>query len=226
MITRRQLDLNAIEQALPLFGNPLDMQLQQLNLIFHARGYEAALQSFEHLQEQYPNEPELHAMHAAWLFQIGMDEQASEQARNALSSGKGRLSDERHAELDYLMGVQAKNSGQLDQAVHYLSNTIKLAPNHIEALLALGKTYQARRELRQALDVYQRAVDLSKRDYRPYYYAGQVLKDLKNYSESEMMLRQAAKMAPNEVRIHRLLGAVTVLNLVHNRSTATSEIRQ
>jgi Flp pilus assembly protein TadD len=60
-------------------------------------------------------------------------------------------------------------------------------------------------------------------DYRPYYQAGLALKDSKDYLAAEAMLRRAAQMAPNEVSIHRLLGAVVALNLVHNRRIPPSE---
>jgi Flp pilus assembly protein TadD len=43
------------------------------------------------------------------------------------------------------------------------------------------------------------------------------LKDNKDYVAAEAMLRRAAQLAPNEVSVHRLLGAVVALNLVHNR---------
>jgi tetratricopeptide (TPR) repeat protein len=107
-----------------------------------------------------------------------------------------------------------------------LSEAVSIAPQHMEALLALGRTHPARRELRQAWGVYKRAVDIPSNDYRPYYYAGQVLKDMKDYPEAEMMLRHAANLAPDEVLVHRLLGAVTVLNLVHNRPSKTLDALQ
>ena len=58
-------------------------------------------------------------------------------------------------------------------------------------------------------------------DFRPYYQAGLVLKDSKDYVAAEAMLRRAAQLAPNEVSVHRLLGAVVTLNLVHNKLAAS-----
>jgi Flp pilus assembly protein TadD len=60
-------------------------------------------------------------------------------------------------------------------------------------------------------------MSVTKDDYRPYYQAGLVLKDSKDYVAAEAMLRRAAQLAPAEVSVHRLLGAVVALNLVHNR---------
>jgi hypothetical protein len=50
-----------------------------------------------------------------------------------------------------------------------------------------------------------------------------VLKDSKDYMAAEAMLRRAAQLAPNEVSVHRLLGAVVALNLVHNHRLTASE---
>jgi tetratricopeptide (TPR) repeat protein len=79
--------------------------------------------------------------------------------------------------------------------------------------------------LKQALKIYQRAINLAGSDYRPYYLAGQVLKDSKEYLAAEAMLRKAAQLAPNEVSVHRLLGAVVALNLVHNRRLVPTEVQ-
>jgi tetratricopeptide (TPR) repeat protein len=225
-LDRSEEALGYMEQALPLFGNPIEMKLQHLNLLYRARGYEAALPRLESLIGRYPDEPELLAMQAEWLFQIGSGKQAVERARIALYEGKGILPEIRRADLHYMIGLHARQEGQLDQAVHSLSEAVSIAPQHMEALLALGRTHQARRELRQAWGVYKRAVDIPSNDYRPYYYAGQVLKDMKDYPEAEMMLRHAANLAPDEVLVHRLLGAVTVLNLVHNRPSKTLDALQ
>jgi Flp pilus assembly protein TadD len=215
--------LEILEKTLPLFGNPLELQLQQTRLLYRARGADAAMLRLQNLVDRYPHEPELLATQAEWLFQNGESKLAIERARAALSQDRGKLSGRRRADLYYLIGLQARQDGQLDQAVHVLSEAVATAPDHLEALLALGRTHQSRRELHQAWRVYQHAVDLTPRDYRPYYYAGQVLKDLKDYVQAEKMLRHAAQLAPDEVLVHRLLGAVTVLNLVHNRPAMTTE---
>jgi len=49
------------------------------------------------------------------------------------------------------------------------------------------------------------------------------LKESRDYLEAETMLRHAAHLAPQEVNIHRQLGAVVALNLVHNRRMVSIE---
>jgi len=43
------------------------------------------------------------------------------------------------------------------------------------------------------------------------------LKESKDYIQAEKMLRRASELAPEDISVHRLLGAVVALNLVHNR---------
>jgi tetratricopeptide (TPR) repeat protein len=213
----------ALERAMPLFGDPLDMQLQHLRLVYRLEGAGTALPRLYNLLDRHPDDPRLLATLADWLYQAGEGEKALKSARAALSLDQGELSGQRRADMHILIGMHARELGQLDQALHSLNEAIATAPDHMEALLALGRTHQERRELRQAWQVYQHASELTSQDYRPYYYAGQVLKDLKDYIQAEKMLRRAAQLAPDEVQVHRLLGAVTVLNLVHNRQSTTTD---
>jgi tetratricopeptide (TPR) repeat protein len=122
-----------------------------------------------------------------------------------------------------MIGQYMHQIGQLDQAIHHLSEATDRFPEHLEAYLELGRAYQDRREHKQALKTYQRAINVSGNDYRPYYQAGIVLKDSKDYVAAEAMLRHAAQLAPNEVSVHRLLAAVVALNLVHSHRLATAE---
>jgi tetratricopeptide (TPR) repeat protein len=117
-----------------------------------------------------------------------------------------------------------RRAGQLDQAIFHLNEAVGLSPNNMDPYLELGQAYQERREYKQALKIYQRAINVAGGDYRPYYQAGLVLKDSKDYLAAEAMLRRAAQLAPNEVSIHRLLGAVVALNLVHNRRLSSMDV--
>jgi len=116
-----------------------------------------------------------------------------------------------------------RGAGLLAQGILGLIVAVRYAPDPLEAYLELGRAYQERREYRQALKIYQKAIGVAGNDYRPYYHAGLVLKDSKDYIAAEAMLRRATQIAPNEVSVHRLLGAVVALNLVHNRKATTLE---
>jgi hypothetical protein len=51
-----------------------------------------------------------------------------------------------------------------------------------------------------------------------------MLKDAKDYSSAEVMLRKAAAVDPKDVNIKRQLGAVIALNLVHKSQQESSQL--
>jgi tetratricopeptide (TPR) repeat protein len=208
--------LKALERALPHSPDPLALQIERVHLLRRADGLEAALPALQDLAQKNPRRPDISALLANWLLEAGQNEPAVAMARQALQEGKDSLPADQRAALHTLIGLQMRLSGQLDQAIQQLSEAAALAPANLEVLLELGRAYQERREYKPALKVFQKAMGVAGGDYRPYYQAGLVLKDSKDYMAAEAMLRRAAQLAPNEVSIHRLLGAVVALNLVHS----------
>ena len=94
----------------------------------------------------------------------------------------------------------------------------------MDSYLKLGSTQVERRQFEQALETYQKAIRIHPSDPRPYYQAGLLLKDSRDYPAAEKMLRRAAEKAPDDVAIHRQLAAMVALNLVHNRHPVSSEV--
>ena len=87
--------------------------------------------------------------------------------------------------------------------------------------IELGKTYQDRRNLEKAIQIYHMGSEADASDPRPYYYAGMALKECKDYTGAEAMLKQAKKYSPNDANIVRQLGMVTALNLINNLREAS-----
>ncbi len=219
--------LNIIEKILPTIADSTAIYLNRMHLIKQSKGISKALEELNQEVSHHPDNPALIALLAEWLLEAGKQELAVKTARTALQYGgnndKQKLPRNTLADLHYLIGKQTRETGQLDQAIYHLNETIRYAPEKIEPYLELGEVYQARREFKQALKVYQKAIDSTEPDYRPYYYAGKVLKDNKDYLAAEAMLQKAEQLAPNEVGIHRLLGAVVALNFIHNRRRAPTK---
>ncbi|HEX7973347.1 MAG TPA: tetratricopeptide repeat protein, partial [Anaerolineales bacterium] len=209
--------LASLERAAPLAKNPLPMQLERASLLRRTQGPDKALKALQGLAESYPEDPAVLSTLAEALLEYGQNEAALHTARLALQADNNQLSPEEQANLHYLVGRQLRRAGQLDQAVHHLSEATRHNPAALEAYLELGRTHQDRRQPAQALNVYQQTIQAAPGDPRAYYQAGMVLKESKDYLGAESMLRKAAELAPTDVSIHRLLGAVVALNLVHNR---------
>lgn len=215
--------LKALERALATGMGGLSMQVERVRLLRRSAGLEAGLPALQALLAAHPNQPDLLAQLAAWLAEAGRGEAAVQAARQALQEGAEVLPDPQRASLHTLIGLSMRRAGQLDQAIQHLSEAAAAAPANLDILLELGRAYQERREYKLALKTYQRAMNATDHDYRPYYQAGLALKDSKDYMAAEAMLRRAAQLAPEEVSVHRLLGAVVTLNLVHNHKLAAAD---
>ena len=66
-----------------------------------------------------------------------------------------------------------------------------------------------------------KAITMAPDDPRPYCQAGLLLKESHDYQGAESMLRRAADLSPDDLSIHRQLGALIALNIVHNRRAVT-----
>jgi tetratricopeptide (TPR) repeat protein len=231
-LDRHDEAISALELALPQAHDPLPLLLERVELLKRSKGADNAMQALQEIASEYPDEPSV-LYHLAFAHQeTGNNEAAVRSAQRALQlalpseSGEHqppRLSVDDKTALHYLLGREFRLSGQLDQSVHHLNESIRLSPNLLEAYLELGGALQDRRELDQALQVYQQAIQVTPNDPRPYFQAGMALKECKDYQSAETMLRRAVALAPNELSIHRQLGAVVALNLVHNRRKANVE---
>ena len=120
----------------------------------------------------------------------GQDETAIRTAQKAILLGES-LSTAQQASLRLLLGNLLRRAGQLDQAVFHLEEVVRMVPEKIDALIAVGREHQDRRQQAQALQMYRRAADIAPQHPRPYLQAGLALKDGKDYLESEFMLRRA-----------------------------------
>jgi tetratricopeptide (TPR) repeat protein len=224
-LDRPEEALETLEKALPLTSEALPLSLEKVRLLSRAKGKDAALQALQSLTDHYPEEPRVLALQAETLETNGESEAAIRTAQRALRSQSSDypMSTVEQAQLHFLLGRLLRRSGQLDQAVHHLSETIRLSPDLIDAYLEIGHVHQERRQHNQALNAFRQAIAVAPRDHRPYYLIGQALKESKDYLGAEKMLRRATELAPDDVSIHRLLGAVVALNLVHNRREPTRD---
>ena len=215
----------AIDKALPHVWERLPLLLERLKFLTRSQDTETLLGSLQELAQEYPEEPIVLAPLAKSLADSGDADNAVRTAQKALQAAKSYVqADESsfldiatQAELHHLLGKLLRESGQLDQAIHHLNEAVHRAPLSLDPYLELGRAYQDRRQHMQALQIYNQAIEISPDRPEPYYCAGLALKESKDYLGAENMLHRAAELAPKNLTIHRQLGAVVALNLVHNR---------
>jgi Flp pilus assembly protein TadD len=208
--------LAVLEKAIPLASEPLPLLLERVQLMEKGRDNAASLAVLEELSNQYPEEPAILAPLAKALAANEQPDKAIQTAQRALR-GSTALKPADRAALHALLGGLLRQAGQLDQAIHQLSEATRLSPGDLQPYLELGDTHMERRQYAQALQVYQKAVSIAPQDARPFFQAGLALKASRDYESAENMLRRAAELSPDDLTIHRQLAALVALNLVHNR---------
>ena len=232
-LNRSDEALSAIDMALSQANNQLPLLLERAQIMAYAHGPEPAMRTLQELTLEYPKEASVYYHLAEYQAEAGQYEPAIRSAQYALQLASlpveetethFSLSEDELTHIHMLLGHLLRNMGQLDQAIHHLSEAIQLTPSLMEAYLELGSTYQDRRDLDRALQAYDQAMKLGAEDPRPYYLAALALKECKDYQNAETLLRRAAALAPTDLAIRRQLGAVIALNLVHNRRRATVEV--
>lgn len=183
--------LRIIENALSQTAEPFELLLERTSLVHSTEGAPAALQALQELAAQYPEEAQAQAELAASLAEAGQKEAAEKAAQAAL------LLEPDLPRLHLLLGRIQRTSGQLDQAIHHLSEAIRQDGHNVDAFLELGRTHQDRREHDQALKIYEQASTIAPHDARPYYQSGLAMKEMKDYPNAEI---DAPKGSPIRAR--------------------------
>jgi tetratricopeptide (TPR) repeat protein len=199
-----------LEKAADQHPGNVQLDLERIKIKKDQVGIEPVLPELVNLAEGQPNHPDVLTTLTEWLIQSNRLEDAEEVAQTI-----SRIMPE-EAQVYVMLGRLQRMKGKLDQAIAHLSEAITLEPTLVDAYIELGKTYLERRDLEKAIDVFQKGSRANQSDPRPYYHAGLALKECKDYSGAEMMLKEAKKYAPDDVNIIRQLGAVTALNLINN----------
>ncbi len=223
--------LNALDQpeeaieimakVIPQVEKPLPLEIERSRWLSEASPTQEAVLELRSLAQRYPQEPLFKALLAEVLLKLGQMEPAILSARQALQDHDMGLSAEDQSRLYLILGCYYRENGQLDSAIHQLNQAIDCNPRNLEAHLELGRTHQDRRQFSLAVAAYQGAMQVAGPDYRPYFMAGLALKEAKEYQAAEEMLQKAVEKSPDNPIVHRQLGAVIALNLVHNRRTTS-----
>ena len=208
--------LIALEAAAARILPSTPLLLKMIELRRQLHGPKAAAEALDQLRTQYPEDVQIQIALAHALAENHQSERAIQTAQKVLSRADEDLSADNRARLLFLLGLLLRRSGQLDQAVQHLSEAVDHTPEWVEPYIELGRTYYERRQYDLALQTCQQAIAIAPGDPRPYHWAGTALKDIKDFRNAEIMLRTAAGLAPDDISIHRKLGAIVALNLVHN----------
>jgi predicted Zn-dependent protease len=207
--------LRVMDKAISLEENDLDLKLQRAGMIKNIEGPLAAIDELRIIGSHHPDQYPLVLELVSTLSEAGEVDQAVRTAQDVLKNEEIGHTREQKAHLHLITGRMLRKTGQLDQAVHHLHKAKKLIDPNYEAVLELGRVHNDRRQHELALDQIEKAIKIAPGEPEGYYQAGRILKELKLYERAERMLRKASKLAPHDLKIHRQLGVLVTLNLVH-----------
>ncbi len=201
--------MKLINYSIKKVSKPLPLLIEKAEIVRSTEGNKAYLVTLQKIADDYPKNAEILRLYAIALAENGHTSEALNITQLTL-----KLNPEQ-SDIHILAGRLLRTSGQLDQALDHLSESISQDPGNIEGYLELAKTYQERRDFAKASAVFQQAIEIIPTDYRPYYQLGLLLKDAKDYRGAENMLRKASEFSKDDVNILRQLGAIIAINLVH-----------
>ncbi len=207
--------LQVVEEAIAEADSapPVDLEVLQARLLSKVAP-EEGLEKWRELSEQHQDEPRILLGLAEALADANRPSEAQQAARQALPFADF-LAPEEQSRLFLLLGRLAMQEGNLDQAVHYLTKAALAAPQSAEAWLTLGRAEAARGLYKDALEAYAHAREYAPHDPLPYYYAALAAKEIRDFQTAEELLREAARLDPDNLAVQRQLMAVSVINLVH-----------
>ncbi len=136
----------------------------------------------------------------------GQHDRAVAHYRQALNRAPG------HAGVLNNLGLAYEAQGHTDQAEACYRQVLAAAPNHPDALANLANIQFGRAEHRAAAESYTRAL-AGRRDFPASFWTQRAiaLHAIGAFADAEQSFREAARIAPDDLRTHLLIGALCLL---------------
>jgi len=218
--------LASLEKAIPKLPKSIPLQLQRAQLLQKIDGWDAAYIALNDLSQENPGDPRIMAALSESLSKLNDPGAAIQKAQEALSCDDGILNLQEKVEISALLGRLLRKTGQIDQAIHYLTEAVNGAPNFVSPYIELGRCYQEQRLYDRAIQHLQMAIEVAPEDSQSYYFAGLVYKEAKNYVNAERMFKKAAKLGPTNLSVYHQLSAVAAINFIHHHQGKSNDDSQ
>jgi tetratricopeptide (TPR) repeat protein len=110
----------------------------------------------------------------------------------------------------YYLGRTKYNENRFEEAADAFQKCLKLEPKNVKAEDNLGLTYEGLNRIEEAVEAYRTAIgwqaDAPSKNSGPLLDLGSLLVDNDRAAEGLPYLLYAAKLSPDEFRVHRQLG--------------------
>lgn len=210
--------LETLEKASHCKVMNVNTMIDHAALLKEINGTAAARDLLAVFSQRFPENPKLLKMLAEAEEECGELKKAEAAAKRALEFHP------EETDLHLFLGNLQEKSGNLDQAAHYFSQAIAHDPEDTEGYIKLSHAFAQQREFAKARDVLEEGIRRAPEDINLYLACASLLKDAKDYRGAEQMLRKASAIDPRNLAVHRQLGAVLALNLVHQSQEVSSHL--
>ncbi len=211
----KQSALLDLEKASNSRNATLHTMVRHAQLLKELSGPEASRGLLDEFSKRYPENPDLLKYLAEAENECGNLEYAQSVARRALE-----LQPE-NAELHRLFGKIQEKSGNLDQAALSYGKSIAYDPQSVDGYVDLSHAFYTQREYCKAREVLEQGIERNPREIRLLIVLANISRESKDYTLAEEMLRRASEIEPRNLDVHRQLGAVLALNMIHQSQEAS-----
>ncbi|MDO9085762.1 MAG: tetratricopeptide repeat protein [Anaerolineaceae bacterium] len=202
--------IKLINRSLDICPDSKGLLIEKVRNLRDMKNYSEGLLITSELSQRFPKDLDVLEILANLYIDIEDFQAAEMVARKSIHLQPNQSS------IHLLLGKIARKQGHLDQALDHLTKAGLIKIESIEPWLEMGDIYLEQNELEKALDAFREAISRDENDYRAFYKAGLLLRDLKDYQGAEKMLKIASSLSPKDTSIRRQLAGVIALNLVHS----------
>ena len=110
------------------------------------------------------------------------------------------------AEGAYLLGFAYATAGQMNQAITYMEQSTKMAPDRPLYFVGLGNQYRAAGRTADARRAYERALEMDINNVEALLSLGEIRLDEGQLKWTRVLAERALLLAPQDARAHDLLG--------------------
>lgn len=201
------------QDAMLIAKDPISFEIYRIRI--EARNNPATgLSMATNLALEHPEYPSVLNLLAQYQLLANQEQNAEKTLIRSLSL------DENNAETLLALGALSRLNNKQNAAQSYLKQAIAVDPTLIEAYLELGQSYEDTRQTDEALHIYNKAIEQVSKDPRPYVHAANAYRASRDFRSAELMLQQAAQLAPTDQSIRRQLASIVAQNLVNNLQEA------
>ena len=216
--SNKEKALELLEKASDCDNATVQTVIEHANLLNELNGSIAARDLIASFSQKYPENPELLMLLAEAEASCGETDKAEAVAKKVLNIQPN------DKDVHMLLGRILEKNGNLDQAAFYFGQAVAIEPTYIDGYLKLSQLHIRQREYSKARRVLEQGIVNSPTDISLYLSCASLLKEVKDYRGAETMLRKASSIEPRNVLIHRQLGAILALNMVHQSQEVSTQI--